>query len=146
MMRKWDPPAQEIDDLCRAIAEGATLIVAAYVVSNVSDRTVRRRCKHDPDLAARLRAAFAARTQARLSPCGTHGAFLRGCRCDECREARNARKRADNANRRARAADEAPHGTTTAYFNWQCRCDLCRRVGSIENARVAANRRARAAS
>ncbi len=55
------------------------------------------------------------------------------CRCDECRDAVNAYRRARKAKRRAQGLDrihpgdgDPRHGTLNAYANLLCRCDECR--------------------
>lgn len=59
-----------------------------------------------------------------LRPCGTWSAYVRGCRCAQCRQAATTYVR-----ERARSR-EPRHGTLTQYTNGGCRCEPCRAAGA----------------
>jgi hypothetical protein len=53
----------------------------------------------------------------------------RGCRCETCRSANAASKKALRRVNSLRLQD-APHGSVNAYLNWGCRCEPCKAAHS----------------
>jgi hypothetical protein len=65
---------------------------------------------------------------------GDHRTYLKGCRCDNCREAMRinaAEKRAHYRGDQDRA-DRAGHGKYTTYRNYGCRCAPCKAANTEE--------------
>ena len=89
----------------------------------------------------------------------THGnpsTYQAGCRCDDCRAANTAKRKAQHDEWLARrveidgrmVAAWAPaeaHGRESTYANLGCRCDPCTEAGARKNARHHAKRREAAA-
>jgi hypothetical protein len=78
---------------------------------------------------------------------GDRRTYVKGCRCDDCREAH----RVWCAERRAvwqqdpSSADRAGHGKPSTYRNHACRCDACTKANTADvNAYRARRRRERA--
>lgn len=67
---------------------------------------------------------------------GTYGSYSNGCRCEPCRDAMRASKRAAKA--RAAATGDIPHGTLNGYGNLGCRCQPCRGANAAAMRRRAA--------
>ena len=71
---------------------------------------------------------------------GTNSGYSKGCRCDDCKSANKAYRKAWAERRRA----SIPHGTTNGYANYGCRCDPCKAAHSArvkgDNARHAGER------
>jgi hypothetical protein len=64
---------------------------------------------------------------------GTASAYNNyGCRCEACRAAATAARRAWVESLRDRKFAEVPHGTASGYRNWGCRCGQCSRVRASE--------------
>lgn len=64
----------------------------------------------------------------RQTPCPSEAAYIRGCRCDECKrlhreEARSMKVARVEKGRRNPSL--IPHGVG-GYVNWDCRCGVCR--------------------
>ncbi len=71
---------------------------------------------------------------------GTLSSYInRRCRCDPCREASAAYRRAWKA--RKVPAKQVPHGTTNGYDNYLCRCDECRAASAAYKRAYRARRR-----
>ena len=52
------------------------------------------------------------------------GDYVRGCRCDDCRESHALRMRRFRVVARYRRKG-ATHGSYSTYVNYACRCDPC---------------------
>lgn len=78
---------------------------------------------------------------------GDYRTYIKGCRCQECREAHRVRmieRRAVWANDPT-AADRAGHGKKTTYRNYGCRCEPCTRANTADVNAYRARRREREA-
>ncbi|MER7813858.1 hypothetical protein [Streptomyces sp. NPDC096153] len=76
---------------------------------------------------------------------GDYRTYIKGCRCDDCREdhrAHHAELRAARAKDPA-AADRAGHGKTSTYKNYGCRCAACSKANTANVKAFRARRRAR---
>ncbi|MEV8396334.1 hypothetical protein [Streptomyces niveus] len=78
---------------------------------------------------------------------GDYRTYLKGCRCDDCREAQRLRGIAQRArwSQDPSAADRAGHGKPSTYKNYKCRCQPCSKANSADVAAFRARRRAAAA-
>ncbi|MGO8882754.1 MAG: hypothetical protein ACLPUO_01680 [Streptosporangiaceae bacterium] len=64
---------------------------------------------------------------------GTASAYNNyGCRCELCRTAASAARRAWAESLQDRPFAEVPHGTASGYRNWGCRCERCSLVRAAE--------------
>lgn len=115
----------------------------ACVQVGLSPVTLWRRSQGNSEFATLLDAATERGRQARYSPCGSVGAYDRGCRCQTCSEAARWRdrqwreslrgrylSRSANASARDKARkvedpDDIPHGIT-GRTNYLCKCDVCK--------------------
>jgi hypothetical protein len=71
---------------------------------------------------------------------GTTSAYGKGCRCDECKQARanyGAERRRKLAEMLAADPTQVEHGRYTTYTNWMCRCDECRTAATATKAATA---------
>ncbi|MFE1731608.1 hypothetical protein ACFW6X_15815 [Streptomyces bacillaris] len=79
--------------------------------------------------------------------CGTPSQYRRrGCRCEVCVTAHNARHAQGRRNRIARRDTATFEHGINGYSNWNCRCDVCCTAASLAAASQRAARRARGAS
>ena len=128
----------DLDRLREAyLATGSQAKAAA--VLGISDRTLNRRRKDDPALAAVLDETHA-EVQARR-PRPAHGTRSRyatctdgenGGRCEDCKRANRdaaAAGRLARRNRRKYPKAKIPHGLG-GYRNYGCRCDICSEAAS----------------
>jgi hypothetical protein len=75
-------------------------------------------------------------------PHGEQRGYSSSCRCDECRAAHAAYRRARRTWLKQHApAKQVPHGTIGGYHNYGCRCDECRQVAATYNREYNARRR-----
>ena len=58
-----------------------------------------------------------------MAACGTRSAYVRGCDCDDCREANAIYHR--NRRHRYWPARSLRHGLKSTYSNYGCHCELC---------------------
>lgn len=121
----------------------------ACQAAGISWATLRRRVQADPEFAGLVDAAWAEGKAIRLRPCGTYAKYDRGCRCEECRAAKNeqtsrwrktVRKRTwteadqqrsrEHRERVRKVADSRsiPHGLT-GRLNYLCKCEVCMAAG-----------------
>jgi hypothetical protein len=64
---------------------------------------------------------------------GTASAYNNyGCRCERCRAASTAARRAWVESLQDRQFADVPHGTPSGYRNWGCRCEPCSLVRATE--------------
>jgi len=60
---------------------------------------------------------------------GTASRYALGCRCTDCRTAKNRYDKGRHLQAQALGAaypHRIPHGTSNGYQHWGCRCDPCR--------------------
>lgn len=120
------PTRRDVRPVLPLIREGRS-VEEACILAGVSWLTLHRRKQSDPQLAADLAAAVEESRRIRLSPCGTQGAYVRGCRCDLCRGfiAQSSAKSRTRWRSEAARGTDVPHGLT-GRLNYGCKCSVCR--------------------
>lgn len=137
------------DALKAAYLETGSLLRAAQVLG-LSDKTVERHRKNDPDLDRMLTEVRdqvaerrAAERRANRKPHGTRARYKDctdgpdGGKCAKCRAANTEAQRKGKANRRTYRPLDIPHGVG-GYRNYGCRCNVCTRAAAED---IAAYRR-----
>lgn len=78
---------------------------------------------------------------------GDHRLYVKGCRCDECREGIRLHRREERAKWRSdpSRADRTGHGKLTTYKNHGCRCVDCKAANTEDTRKRWTERRERAA-
>ena len=61
-----------------------------------------------------------------------HAYKVRRCRCDECKAANAAQKRAWKQRAAQKPPEEIPHGRY-GYVNYDCRCEVCTAANTAES-------------
>ena len=94
---------------------------AAAEVTGVSIRTIQRWAYQHG-----VKSGYTA--EVTRTPCPSVGAYMRGCRCEDCVRLRREEQREVKERRLAKAEKRPgliPHGVS-GYANWDCRCAKCR--------------------
>lgn len=87
------------------------------------------------------------KTAGRPVPHGTASSYNNhGCRCDPCRAAATAARRAWRRSLADRPFRDVPHGAWSGYAHWGCHCDPCTAAGRKAAAAYRARRLARTAA
>lgn len=121
------PVRRDASQVLRLLREGDSL-ESACLRAGVSHLTVTRRRAKDQKFDRALRDALEVSKSIRRRPCGTLGAYARGCRCRRCLDVRNEKTSVSRDRLRSTTGfDEVPHGLT-GYLNYGCRCETCTRV------------------
>lgn len=103
----------------------------AAAALGVTERTLNRRRKTEPDLARVLDEARQEILRLRREN-RPHGRtrYNEGCRCEECKRANRESHRQAQVLRLERPFKEVPHGIN-GYRNYGCRCPVCTEANRI---------------